>query len=68
MLAAKDQSGCDYQVRNDDSGGLAFQHRLDRKTVFVDLSQPVNEGFRRLCIEDPAYQQIVLFDHDVRGR
>lgn len=56
------------QVREDDPGGLAFQHRQDRKVIQVDLSQPPSDSCRRDVLDSAEYQQVVLFDHDVRRR
>ena len=57
-----------WQVREDDPGGLAFQHRQDRKIIQVDLAQPPSDSCRRTVLDCPEYKQVVLFDHDVRRR
>ena len=55
------------QVSEHGSHGLAFKHAADHKLIVVDpLYILANEHVQRTEVSDPAYLQIVMFDHHIQ--
>ncbi|KAK9802027.1 hypothetical protein WJX73_003101 [Symbiochloris irregularis] len=62
------QASTFFEVQEDNPAGLFFKHRQDRKIISVDTAQASDESCHRIVLEDPGYQQAILFDHEVRRR
>jgi hypothetical protein len=56
------------QVIADDSRGLLFKNKRDRKVLSVDPKAHPGDNSTRTEVADPAYAQVVLFDHVTRRR
>lgn len=56
------------QVIADDSLGLLFKNKRDRKVLNVDPRADPGDNSSRTGVADDAYLQVVLFDHVTRRR
>jgi hypothetical protein len=52
----------------DDSLGLLFKNKRDRKVLNVDPRADPGDNSSRTGVADDAYLQVVLFDHVTRRR
>ncbi|XP_065062789.1 cilia- and flagella-associated protein 299-like [Rhopilema esculentum] len=58
-----------YQVIAENSSGLLFKNKRDRKILNVDpKAQTPGDNSARIVIESPKYIQIVLYDHITRRK
>eukprot|EP00047_Mylnosiga_fluctuans_P023631 m.142617 g.142617 ORF g.142617 m.142617 type:complete len:251 (-) comp9651_c0_seq2:2460-3212(-) len=57
-----------FEIVTDAYQGLVFKSKLDRKMINVDPKKQPGDYTNRVKIEDPAYIQVVLYDHTVRQK
>eukprot|EP00877_Chromochloris_zofingiensis_P011535 jgi/Chrzof1/6635/Cz19g03160.t1 len=57
-----------FQVIADDTVGLLFKNKRDRKVINVDPKSPPGDNSTRTQLQTAEYLQVVLYDHVTRRR
>jgi len=66
--ASTSNSSPTFQVIADNEAGLMFKNKRDRKVINVDPHSNPGDNTTRLEVTDPAYTQLVIFDHFTRRK